>query len=205
VKGKGLFLDLDGTLADSLIPLKQVYFSFLDSYGISGNEVEFQQLNGLPFSDIITVLRKAHNLRDDVAKLSDRYSAMVQKAHALAPPAAGARTLLDCARSKGWKVAVVTSAKRTWAAEWLEHNAFAVDAVVGGDDVSAGKPSPEPYQLALSRTHCAPAQSLAVEDSRNGACAALAAGLSTWVIGSRPDWPDGVNVVRNLNELIERL
>ena len=37
----GLFLDLDGTLADSLTALKNVYHSFLASFGASGDEVEF--------------------------------------------------------------------------------------------------------------------------------------------------------------------
>ena len=58
----GLFLDLDGTLADSLTALKNVYHSFLASYGASGDEVEFQRLNGPPLGEIIERLRMAHKL-----------------------------------------------------------------------------------------------------------------------------------------------
>ena len=53
----GLFLDLDGTLADSLTALKNVYYSFLAAFGASGNEVEFQRLNGPPLGEIIERLR----------------------------------------------------------------------------------------------------------------------------------------------------
>src|SRR5262249_45753440 len=161
--------------------------------------------------EIIETLKAAHNLRDDAVELSRRYSAMIQKAHASAPPAPGAQMLLRHARTKGWKVAVVTSAQRLWATEWLERNGLLskVNAVIGGDDVSCGKPSAEPYRLALSQTGCAPASSLAVEDSMHGACAALAAGLPTFVIAQPSyraiDWPMGVNVVVGLGELMEKL
>ena len=210
-EGRGLFIDLDGTLANSLMPLKNAYFSFLSARGLSGSETEFARLNGLPFVAIIETLKSAHNLRDEVVELSQGYSAMIREAHASAPPASEARMLLRHARSKGWKVAVVTSALRLWATEWLERNNLLskVNVVVGGDDVACGKPSPEPYRLALLQTGCAPASSLAVEDSMHGACAALAAGLPTWVVSPPPhravDWPIGVNIIVSLGELMEKL
>ena len=50
MSGKGLFIDLDGTLASSLTALKEVYFSFLTGLGAKGSEAEFQRLNGPPWS-----------------------------------------------------------------------------------------------------------------------------------------------------------
>jgi HAD superfamily hydrolase (TIGR01509 family) len=210
-EGRGLFLDLDGTLANSLSPLKDVYFSFLSRRGVSGSKDEFQRLNGLPLVDIIETLVAAHKLCGDSAELKESYSAMMREAQASAPPAPGARMLIGRARTNGWRVAVVTSAQRLWTTEWLERTALLdqVDVVVGGDDVICGKPSPEPYRLALARTRCAPANSLAVEDSKHGACAALAAGLPTWVIAPTSrrgtEWPIGVKLVAGLGDLMEKL
>jgi HAD superfamily hydrolase (TIGR01509 family) len=207
---KGLFLDLDGTLAGSLPVLKDVYLSFLRDRGSVGSEAEFQRLNGLPFSSVIETLRLTHNLRGHPTELNQCYSAMIRLAHASSPPAIGADFLLKSARANGWKIAVVTSAIRRVAIEWLDRNALLnqVDAVVGSDDVVCGKPSPDPYYLALSQTFCAADKSFAVEDSRSGAQAALAAGLATWVIApppSRTGWPARVNFIAGLGDLIEKL
>ena len=76
----GLFLDLDGTLADSVTALKNVYHSFLASFGANGDEVEFQRLNGPPLGEIIERLRMAHKLPGTPADLLQKYSAMVSQA-----------------------------------------------------------------------------------------------------------------------------
>lgn len=52
-------------------------------------------------------------------------------------------------------------------------------AIVGADDVTAGKPAPEPYLRAAALMGIDPADAVAVEDSRWGLESARAAGLST--------------------------
>jgi beta-phosphoglucomutase-like phosphatase (HAD superfamily) len=42
----GLFIDLDGTLADSLGVLRRVYFLFLREFDQEGSDAEFDRLNG---------------------------------------------------------------------------------------------------------------------------------------------------------------
>ena len=49
---------------------------------------------------------------------------------------------------------------------------------VSSAEVARGKPSPDVYAAAVSRLHCDPADSFAVEDSSNGIRAASAAGLT---------------------------
>ncbi len=206
----GLFLDLDGTLADSLTALKNVYHSFLASFGASGDEVEFQQLNGPPLGEIVERLRMTHKLPGTPADLLQRYSAMVSQAHQSVRPAAGAHELLAHARACGLKIAVVTSSPRLSAQRWLAFEGLAdeIDDVVGGDDVSAGKPDAEPYIRALSRLNCAAALSHAVEDSRIGAQSAVAAGLRTWALAppnNRTGWPAQVVFIERLTDLLGRI
>lgn len=210
VAHKGLFIDLDGTLADSLAALKEAYFSVLTKLGAQGSEAEFQRLNGPPLANIIEILQDTHRLPGDAAELMALYSHMIRKAHESAAPAYGAPLLLDRAQRKGWRVAVVTSSPRRSAEEWLTRNGLSklVDVVVGGDEVTQGKPASEPYDLALALLHCIPSESLAVEDSRKGAISAVAAGLSTWVMADPSDrsgWPVEVNFIDHLTDLIEKL
>jgi beta-phosphoglucomutase len=104
----------------------------------------------------------------------------------------------------------VTSSPRAAALRWLKRNAFLdlTDIVVGGDEVASRKPAPEPYCLALARTGCAAATSIAVEDSFAGVRAAVGAGLTTFVLGRRADrteWPDGVSFVGGFRDLAKEL
>lgn len=55
-------------------------------------------------------------------------------------------------------------------------------AVAGGNEVLRGKPDPALYRLAAQRLGVAPEQCLAFEDSHNGGCAALAAGMGLVVV-----------------------
>ena len=207
---KGLFLDLDGTLADSVAALKSLYFSFLAGFGAEGSDVEFQTLNGPPLRRIMGMLKGTHNLPGDISALVDDYMVRLQDAHERAPPAAGALSVIQWARQHGWKVAVVTSSPRSAALGWLERNALLalIDVVVGGEEVACGKPAPEPYIMALARAGCAPAASTAVEDSPIGARAAVAAGLTTFVLGrraDRADWPEGVGFIDSFADLTKEL
>ncbi|MBU2654313.1 HAD family hydrolase [Acidomonas methanolica] len=56
------------------------------------------------------------------------------------------------------------------------------DAVVTRDDVTRGKPDPEPYLKAAERIGVAPEDGLALEDSHSGALAAYAAGFRVVVV-----------------------
>ena len=183
---RGLFLDLDGTLADTLGALRAAYRDFLARYGAVGTEREFERLNGPPIAAIVAQLKQAHGLPGTVEELGAIYRGLVDADHGAAAPAPAARELLQTARTRGWLVAVVTSAHRAAAEGWLVRTTLAaqVAVIVGGDEVARPKPDPEPYRLALARTGCEAALSLAIEDGVQGALAAIGAGLPTWRLGA---------------------
>ncbi|MGB3829640.1 MAG: HAD family phosphatase [Ornithinimicrobium sp.] len=56
------------------------------------------------------------------------------------------------------------------------------DVVVTGDEVSDGKPHPEPYLLAARRLGVDPSACVAIEDSPTGVRSALAAGVATLAV-----------------------
>ncbi len=182
---RGLFLDFDGTLADSLPIMRDVYLAFLEEYGFAGSETEFQELNGPPLLRICEILRETYELADPIDVLYARYRAMLDTTREEIMPATGARIVLDRAKANGWTVLVVTSGLRTATLDWLVKQGLdsLVDNVVGSEDVSLGKPNPEPYQLALRLSGCEAGRSLAVEDGVQGAASASGALLPTWVIG----------------------
>ena len=57
-----------------------------------------------------------------------------------------------------------------------------IDVIVGREDVENVKPDPEPYLTAVQQLNYNPTVCLAIEDSVNGATAAMMAGLDVVVI-----------------------
>jgi len=206
-----LLLDLDGTLADSLGAMKAVYRRFMESVGLVPSDVEFDSLNGPPIKECVRILKATHGLPQPEAELLALYQALIEEVYGSVPPQAGARTLIEAARARGWTVGVVTSNGETRTRAWLARAGFdgLVDVVVGGDEVARGKPAPDPYLAALARTNCAPADALAIEDSPQGAASARAAGIPTLALARNPrnasGWPVGVDFVASLADARKRI
>lgn len=94
---------------------------------------------------------------------------------------AGVLGFLELCKGAGWPMALTTSAPRE-----LQELAFGqfdlsgyFGVVVTGDDVSQGKPHPEPYLKTAEKLGRAPSHCVVVEDSTNGARSAKAAGCPT--------------------------
>jgi HAD superfamily hydrolase (TIGR01509 family) len=100
--------------------------------------------------------------------------------HAL-PPRPGIVRLIGAADRAGWRLAVAsTSAEatvRTVVTRLLGPLLAERVTIFAGDVVGAKKPDPEIYELAVARLGVRKAETLVIEDSRNGLLAASAAGL----------------------------
>ena len=204
---RGFFADLDGTLADSLLVLRDAYRGFMRRVGRPDSDAEFERLNGPPVPAIVARLKASHGLEQSAGELERIYRELVDEAYRSVDPMPHAAEVLAAAGRAGWVVGVVTSngAHRTRA--WLERTQLlsSIDVVISGEDVSRGKPDPEPYRQALARAGCDPAQSIAVEDSSQGAAAARAAGLATFLLGEQRDGAalqSGVSAIGSLADLL---
>jgi HAD superfamily hydrolase (TIGR01509 family) len=97
------------------------------------------------------------------------------------PPRTGIHRIVNEALAAGWTVAVCsTSAEESVRAVFERaagKEAAAKVAFFCGDIVPAKKPAPDVYLLAVDRLGLDKADTLVVEDSRNGLLAATAAGL----------------------------
>jgi HAD superfamily hydrolase (TIGR01509 family) len=89
----------------------------------------------------------------------------------------GARELLTVLRENSIKTALVTGSMHRMAQRVAEAIGFdAFDLIIGGDDVSKGKPHPESYLTAAAMLGVDPTHCVAFEDSLIGISAAEAAG-----------------------------
>jgi HAD superfamily hydrolase (TIGR01509 family) len=210
-KLRALFLDLDGTLADSLPILRRVYDEFLAEHELVGSGPEFDRLNGASIPEIIGYLVGAHSLPDPPARLAARYLELVRANHAESPMRPGTQPLLQHARRFGLRIALVTSAVRELAGEWLDRHGISdyFDIIISGDDVGVAKPDPAIYRRALAALWLLPGEARAVEDSWNGIRSATRAGIYTFAIHTNPPeevLPAGAGEpVNSLVEVMPRL
>ncbi|MBM3565538.1 MAG: HAD-IA family hydrolase [Alphaproteobacteria bacterium] len=208
---RALLLDLDGTLADSLGIMRTVYDHFMDSCGLAGITEEFEKLNGPPLDEVVRILKETHRLDAPLDELRARYHALADGVYMDVPPASGALELLQAAKARGWTTGVVTSNTEIRTRAWLARAGLdaLIDVIVGGDSVPHGKPAPDPYLRALEKTGCQADHALAVEDSPQGAAAALAAGIPTLALIHNPKhpqaWPKDVVLVKSLAEVRARI
>ena len=113
----------------------------------------------------------------------------------------GALKLLKYLEGEVVKKAIVTSTRKENAliklinAELLNYFTF----VLGGDEITNGKPHPEMYLTAAEKLGAAPAACLAIEDSDNGVLAAFNAGM---VVIQVPDLKPPSDEIRALGHII---
>ena len=103
------------------------------------------------------------------------------------PHKAGLMRFLAFLAARDVPRAVATSTGRALARHKLERAGVLrfFDVVVGGDDVTRGKPAPDIFLAAADRLRCAPDECVVLEDSGPGIRGAAAAGMTSILI------PDG--------------
>ena len=123
-------------------------------------------------------------------------------------PRPGVTRIITAAVQAGWTVAVASTSARpsvqaVLAAAVGDDLADAIP-IFAGDDVSAKKPDPAIYRLAVSSLGLSADQVLVVEDSRNGLRAAVGAGLRCVVTTSsytrNEDFSEACLVVASLGD-----
>jgi HAD superfamily hydrolase (TIGR01509 family) len=96
----------------------------------------------------------------------------------------GVRELLAEVAAAGLPHALVTSSQRAFAEAVLDATGITFPVTVCAEDVTAGKPDPEPYLLAVKLLDAEPGRCVALEDSPNGVASAAAAGCRVLAVPS---------------------
>lgn len=204
---RALLLDFDGTLADSLPALRQLYERFVSDLGGEPSAEEFEALNGPPLRRVVEALCVTHQQRPSCDEDVKLYQQLLAEEMLRVAPAAEVGALFDAADERGIQCAIVTSNRADLVAAWIEANGLSrrCGVIVSGEEVREGKPSPEPYLLALKRLGLRPEQALAIEDSRSGVSSATAAGIRTLWLTKAGSGCTGVATIDSLGGAVAYL
>lgn len=179
-----LLFDLDGTLVNTM---DLHFFAYQKIFKELGGDLkinDFYALVGPPASITIPQFAKACGVHIsdifDVQLIHDKkktaLNGILQQNVITVLPAG--RLLKEF--SEQYEIAVVTSGNALGSREILKSSGLLpyVRTLISSDDVSLGKPDPEPYLLALSALNTPATRSIAFEDHDDGIKSAIYAGLA---------------------------
>ena len=166
-----VLFDNDGTLADSRGPVERSWRTWAELHGV--DFATFGNFHGVTSRGIVE--RVAPHLDPDAATAEiDRLELQDTDGVVALPGAA------EALAGVGERAAIVTSAGRELAD--LRLGAAGLQpprVVVTADDISRGKPDPEPYLTGARLLGVDPKRCLVVEDATAGVAAGRAAGAAT--------------------------
>lgn len=197
--------DLDGTLIDSQPYWHAAEYILAARYGGTWDDEHSLALTGADLLDAGRYIQRHMQIDVEPETIVEELVGLVaERLEDAVPWRPGARELLLELVDAGTPCGLVTMSYRALVEPVLASLPDGVfSAVITGDEVSHGKPHPEPYLVAAAKLGAAPQDCLAVEDSRTGASSAAAAGCRVVVA------PSHVAVDRDsrwvLNDSLERL
>ncbi len=209
---KAVLCDLDGTLADSMGYLYNVYSAFMRHRNLEPTKEEFMTLIGPPLTEVVEKIKNKYGLEDDFKTLYRDYSALFREHSDKLPLMPGALEFLHRGKHKGTHLYVVTSASRSYAEKFLDsHGIYSLfHGIVGYEDVPMSKPHPAPYLKALKELEAHAHEAVAIEDSSSGVASATGAGVKTfWLMQNLPqeaslvEWRGDICQVSNWSMILE--
>jgi HAD superfamily hydrolase (TIGR01509 family) len=197
--------DIDGTLIDSEGLHQRSLIETGAKFGVDLTDLPDEAFRGIHMLDVWTALEprfpKTVDRKTWIGAIERFY---VDHAPSLSPVPGAVETVRALA-AKGVAQACVSNSARSIVDANLDALGVgrSMSFSISLDDVSAGKPDPEPYREAARRFALEPASIVAVEDSGAGARSARAAEL--YVIGYAPDGNALVGCDRSIVKLMEVL
>jgi len=174
-EASGLLFDNDGVLVDSMGTVDGSWGVWSKTYS-PGFQISYEH-HGRRASEIVASLIGEELFEEALAEINRLELELTHLTTAMP----GAKKLLESLESGTWTV--VTSAGRDLGTSRLRAAGLPVpNELVSADDVSSGKPNPEPYLMGAKKLSLDISECIVFEDAPSGVAAGVAAGASA-VIG----------------------
>ena len=191
--------DMDGTLVDTEPYWINAERELVEGAGgVWSDELAHQLVGNDLMVSARFILDNSPLEMDPVDVVEALLARVIDQVRGHVPWRPGARELLEALHANGVPCALVTMSWRSLAEAVVEAlPAGWFTALVTGDEVTHGKPHPEPYLRGAEVLGVAPGACVALEDSPTGVRSATTAGVPTLAIPhivAIPDLPGSVKV-----------
>ena len=176
---KGLIFDVDGVLMDSMPYHADAWVQAFGEAGIHITKMDIYEIEGSNHKGVVDIIFRKAGMEP---KTSD-YEAFLKKKRAYflqnnrAEPFKGMQTCLQALKGK-YRLAVASGADGTIVNALMDRFYPGIfEAIVSGEDVTRGKPDPEPYLTAVSRLGLETEECIVIENAPLGIQSAKNAGI----------------------------
>lgn len=187
LQARGLLFDNDGVLVDSMGTVDGSWGKWSQEFS-PGFKISYAH-HGKRASEIVRSLVSEDNYEQALERINQLELDLVHLTTAMP----GARQLLEALEPGSWTV--VTSAGRELGMGRLEAAGLPVpELLVSADEVTKGKPDPEPYLVGARKLGLSAEDCIVFEDAPSGVAAAVAArakyvlGVGSEVLDSEADF-----------------
>ncbi|CAL5411153.1 unnamed protein product [Camellia sinensis] len=184
-----VILDLDGTLLNTDGIVSEVLKVYLVKHGKQWDGREAHKVVGKTPSEAAAVIVEDYGLPLSIDKFVSEITPMFSAQWCSIKALPGANRLINHLGGHDVRMALASNSPResietkiSYHPGWKE--SFSV--IIGGDEVTAGKPSPEIFLEAAKKLNIDPSKCLVVEDSIPGVMAGKAAGMEVVAVPSLP-------------------
>ena len=184
---RALIFDMDGTIVDNMSFHTQAWIAFFERRGKTIDPDQFfRDTAGRQGKEIIRHYVGQDLSDDDIMALTHEKEVLYREMYGPHRRTIdGFDAFIDTARSRGFKLAVATSASPGSARFVLDEMGLRErfdEIVIGTVDVPRGKPHPDVFLKAADRCDVTPANSIVFEDAPLGVEAARRAGMRAVVL-----------------------
>jgi beta-phosphoglucomutase len=172
-----ILTDLDGTLVDTFKANFITYRDVLANYGFVLTEESYRKYFGLKIESMLDKIGfnvvPAHTIKEEKSKIYLQNLIHTRLNRPLLD-------ILHCYKSRSIRIGLVSTASRINVQNVLSYYSLETffDAIISGEDIANGKPSPEAYLKAMSLFNVRPENVTIFEDSEVGVIAARASGAN---------------------------
>lgn len=176
--------DMDGTLVDTEPYWIAAEHELVEEHGGQWSDEFAHELVGNALEVSAEMIIKHSGITLSVPEIiQGLLTRVISQVQGQVPWRPGSRELLTALHDLGIPCALVTMSWRSLTDAVVSHlPPGTFDVVVTGDEVSHGKPHPEPYLAAARALRVEPGRCVALEDSPTGVRSATAAGVPTVAI-----------------------
>lgn len=194
---KAVLFDMDGVLFDSMPNHARAWNEAMKRYGYNLSCEEAYLHEGRTGAATINIVsRRERGIDATETEIREIYRTKTEifNSYPKAGRMPGAWEVIRQMKAEGLAVMLVTGSGQASLLDRLNRNfpdTFCRERMVTAYDVKHGKPSPEPYLMALEKGGLQPHEALVVENAPMGVRAGVAAGIFTVAVNTGP-LPDHV-------------
>ncbi|KAK6917470.1 Haloacid dehalogenase-like hydrolase [Dillenia turbinata] len=184
-----VILDLDGTLLNTDGVVNDVLKALLVKLGKQWDSKAAHKIVGKTPYEAAAIIVQDYGLQCTIEDFGSEITSLFSDQWCNIKPLPGAERLLKHLRCHGVPMALASNSPRvnveskiSFHPGWKE----SFSAIVAGDEVRSGKPSPDIYFEAAKRLNVEPSNCLVIEDSLPGVLAGKAAGMEVVAVPSLP-------------------